>query len=457
MLGLVQSALLAGCFLFALALGEWRPAGGLVLTFAGLLVASLSVLLLTPRPVKPAGVPEALAVILLWWALVPLATGTAFAIGLEGYGAVDGWYEAVSCLSTSGQTAEARAMQDWPASLQLLRAVLHLMGALVSLVMVTSVFSALNLGGPGIHRTALFTLPEGDFFKAVPRVIIAAASYLLILLGFSTLLILATGVPLFRALAEAASVVSSGVVSPIGGVTPPASMLHALVLILTLGAVTAGLSVALDLRDKRPGRILRDPELFALLVIWATVATFLMVLGTRIVPAIGMPVSYLATSGLPFAAPRDLVPVPPAALILCALIGGSALSAAGGIKLARIVVLSVRAGLEADRLVFKGAVTSFRFRGRRQSPRVIIGVWVYLVAYSLTLLGGAFALALAGFDFTAALVAACGALSNTGPLVSSAVSPAEAPAQLVLIVLMLAGRLEVIALLPAFSASFWRS
>ena len=103
--------------------------------------------------------------------------------------------------------------------------------------------------------------------------------------------------------------------------------------------------------------------------------------------------------------------------VLPALIGGSALSAAGGVKIARLIVLSRRAGLEFRQLGYRRSVLGFRFRDREMDERSVIGVWVYLIAYILSVFLVMVGFAFTGLPLESSIRLAIGCLTNSGGLV----------------------------------------
>ena len=171
----------------------------------------------------------------------------------------------------------------------------------------------------------------------------------------------------------------------------------------------------------------------------------------------GLGLSYISTSGLPLSNPGLAESAPVTLLVIPALIGGSALSTAGGLKLARLALLLGRAGEEFARLGFRDSVVVMRYRGRILPDAAIVGVWVYLVAYITALGVLLLTTGMCNLSFDASVKTAVGWLSNTGSLVTLEDVYRPRLADIVGIFAMLLGRLEVIALIPAFSWGFWRT
>ncbi len=456
MLGLFQAAGLALTCTVALAYGEWRQLLALSLAFLFVSVTATSLLLLTPAPRRESRASDGLGVVILWWFLASISGALPFMFDAPAGAVLLVWHETVSCLTTTGHSVLPMAPEAWPVSLVVWRGFLHLSGAMASLVTAASVFAAINIGGPGIHRTILFTDPEGSFFDALARVIRAAALALGLLIALMTVLLAMSGISPGVALADAVSVATTGLVAPGRAGSAPLSALHSLILFAGLVVSTIGLALALEIRAARWRRILRDPETVSLAIILLAVIGALMAAGIRFDNSFGLAISLQSTAGLPLFPPQLISEVPLPILLLAPMVGGAALSTAGGVKLARLALLGARAGEEFARLGFRDSVVVMRYRDRVQKDGAVIGVWVYLVAYFIALFAIMLSLSMLAMSFDAVIVTSVGLLSNTGSLVWLPVSGQGGAGAAISCLAMLLGRLEVIALIPAFSPGFWR-
>lgn len=458
MLGLIMAACLLLTGAVAMAYREWIQLGAISIAFLIVGVISSSLLFLTSRPTRRDRPRDGLAVLVLWWLLASVAGAIPFIFDAPPGEVIRTLHESVSSLTTTGHTAlEMPPDAGWPVSLIVWRGMLHLQGALASLIATASIFAALNLGGPGIHRTVLFTIPEGSFFSALPRVVIAASVALFGLVGAVCLGLFIAGVPFGQALADAVSVATTGLVEPGRSARAAIGPTHGLILAMGLLISTIGLAVALQAMAGRWRRVLFDPEVVIFSGVVIVIGGLAVLAGLNAPEAGGWVLSQISTSGLPLSAARPEEVIPVTLLVLPALIGGAAVSTAGGIKLARLALLMARAGEEFSRLGYRDSVVVMRFRERDQPDAAIVGIWVYLVAYIACMAASLFGLSLAGIPFEPAVASAAGLLSNSGNLVD--LSGADRPnlAACVAMLAMLLGRLEVIALIPALSMGFWRS
>jgi len=455
---LVLGGIMVLPLLFALVYGETSQ----VMSFglAGLLSLMLGgmCLQLTSQPTRRSHVNDALAVAVLWCLGAPIPAALPFVFGTAEPSFLAGLHEAVSCLTTTGHSVIDLDGNDWPVSLLVWRGVLHCIGMVFSLVLAASVFAALSLGGPGVQRSVLFTVPDGSFFDAIPRVLRAVIAVCASLIGGTFAALLFAGIQPGQALSLAISVASTGLVDPAQSGQLVSGAPAIFVVFTGLVLATSGLAVLMNLSPKRLRFAAVDAELYLLLGLVGILGILAWLGGLDIFSAIGWAVSSLSTSGLSLGVPVSEVKsvLPITVLILPALIGGAALSTAGGIKLARIIILLRRAGQEFAQLGFQHSIVALRFRNRQQKQSSVLGVWVYLIAYIVAVSLVFVALSFLGEGFGTSMSIAVGAISNSGWLIELGEGSAVAK-HLVVTFAMILGRLEILALLPVLNPSFWRA
>ena len=451
------SGLFLICFLVALASGEtdqqmvFAGAGATIGGFGG------TVLLLTDKPKRRAHAKDGLAVAILFWVIGGLISCIPFFDYIGTPDLLGAFYESVSNLTTTGHSRVDPVLNPMSTSIFVWRALLHLIGAIASVSIAATVFSGLNLGGPGVHRNRFFSEPEGSFFDPVPRVVRIAA--ILILSGTVLLsaLLLAIGLAPRDALAGAVSAITTGMVDPSAATTGPSGgPLHSILLWFGLVAGTLGLVTIDGAGQGRARAILFDPETLAWVGTLVLITFLAFIAGLPLLESVGWATSSLATSGIALSDPQQFSRLPIVLLLFPVLIGGSALSAAGGFKLARLIILTRRVALEFVQLGYRGSVQHFKFRGRRQSERTVMGVWVYLVGYIVACTIGTLLLSATGLAFDDAIRAGIGSLSNAGHILVGMNAELSPLAQICAVLGMILGRLEVIALLPALNPTFWQ-
>ncbi len=146
------------------------------------------------------------------------------------------------------------------------------------------------------------------------------------------------------------------------------------------------------------------------------------------------------------------------ALMFC---GACAGSTGGGIKVSRIVIMLKSVGAEIRRYIHPRSVTRIKLDGKPVEDETKRGVSVYLLAYAAIFIASIIIISIDNFDFTTNFTAVTATINNIGPGLE-VVGPAGNYAsfswisKLVLIIDMLAGRLELYPILVLLSPSVWR-
>ena len=409
---------------------------------------------------------DALVFLFLFWVFLPFVTCIPFLL----LGAVPSlghaYFESVSAMTTTGaSTLEPELL---PKTLLLWRAILQWSGGCIVATLAVVILAALNLSGTGVHRSILFTLKKGELFSRLVSIgrVITLLYAIIAAICFAFLAIL--GTPVFDALCLALSAVSTGGLTPRSGALEGyVSNIGGIVLALTCLLGAANISVLWDILRRRNFAALREAVLdvehrgtfviVAVLIIIGFLYAGYMHLHTIVVESIFM----ATTAGFNFHV-IGIDVVPPSILIALVLIGGSALSTAGGIKIIRMLLLLRHLRTDIDRMSHPSRVMPVRFQGQVIEDKAFLSVWMYFFGYTLVFAMGIVALGASGIDFTYAVSACASALSNTGPLLG-ATYPEMAYADmnplslLILTIVMLLGRIEVLAVFAVISPALWRS
>ncbi|MEG0798278.1 MAG: TrkH family potassium uptake protein [Acidaminococcaceae bacterium] len=150
-------------------------------------------------------------------------------------------------------------------------------------------------------------------------------------------------------------------------------------------------------------------------------------------------------------------------LLLLMFVGGCTGSTAGGIKIARLVILFKLTWAELKRTIHPQMVTDIRMTGETVRPAMIAGISRFFFLYMFIFVFVTMTLSLVsnlGMFESIGIAAAC--LGNVGPAFDI-VSPISSYAQLnvagklVSCMAMLLGRVEIITLLVFLHPDFWRS
>ena len=148
-------------------------------------------------------------------------------------------------------------------------------------------------------------------------------------------------------------------------------------------------------------------------------------------------------------------------LLLLMILGASAGSTAGGMKISRVMILVKNAGRELRHILRPRSVNVTRLEGVALPEETVRSTSNYLVLYVLTFLAGALLLSVDGASAETTLTASLTCLSNVGPGLG-AVGPMgnfagfSALSKIVLSLEMLIGRLEILPMLIFFTPSTWK-
>jgi trk system potassium uptake protein len=463
---------LAGFWGAALLLGE-RPEGFALGTVVGLVLGlGLRWWGRSGAPALRHGEPtrrEALAALLVAWALVP-ALGALPFIGAGVLGPLDAYFESMSGFTTTGATVLTDFSIVGPV-LFMWRAFSQWIGGIGIIVLFVGLFPQLAIAG----RQLFFAEAPGPTEERLtPRLRHTAFALLGVYAALTAACAAAyafVGMTPYDAFAHAFTTMSAGGFSPHGRsfeFFAPALMWVAVVFM-----VFAGANFALLYRGfvGRMGSILRDVEFRAYLgVAVVTTVALAAVLSTGVEGyaaadawrhAAFQALSILTSTGYASADFGLWSERSQALLLVVAFIGGSAGSAAGGVKVARWVILVQHTSREVRRSLHPRAVLPVRMGTRVVPEDVLRSVAAFITLYVTLFAAATVALVLLGSDFVTAFSAAIACLGNIGPGLG-AVGPMEnfaglhPVAKALLTFCMYAGRLEVVTVFVLLTRGWWR-
>ncbi|MBQ0145960.1 MAG: TrkH family potassium uptake protein [Lachnospiraceae bacterium] len=148
-------------------------------------------------------------------------------------------------------------------------------------------------------------------------------------------------------------------------------------------------------------------------------------------------------------------------LVVLMFCGACAGSTGGGIKVSRIVIMLKSVKTEIQKYIHPRSVNRVKMDGKPVEEETRRGVSVYLLAYAAIFIFSILIISVDNFDFTTNFTAVTATFNNIGPGLG-VVGPAGNYAgyswlsKLVLIIDMLAGRLELYPILILFAPSVWR-
>lgn len=409
---------------------------------------------------------DALMLLILFWGIGPVLSALPYAVLVPDISAAGLYFEGMGAITTSG--ASGFLPSELPNSLHIWRALVQALGGIVVATFAIVILATLNLTGTGIHRSVLFTHQHEDLFA---RLMAIGRIVMFVYLGLAALacsVLLLSGASPVQAFCLALGGISTGGLSPSDLplariITPSGALVFALICLF--GAFN--LAVLWDVVRRRDVRsvlqIITNVEHRGLLVMIG-VLTLLSIfyLGwPNFLDSFIEAIFFVSTTGFDYNI-IALELIPPVILIAMALIGGSALSTAGGLKIIRLLLLFRHLETDLSRLTHPSRVYPVKFRGQHIRDISFLSIWMYFFGYTLLFGGGimAFAATELGFDNSVALSA--GMLSNMAPLLpftfaEISMTDLSDTQKMVASGLMFAGRVEVLAVLALISTKRWQN
>ncbi|NDP20321.1 MAG: TrkH family potassium uptake protein [Paludibacter sp.] len=148
-------------------------------------------------------------------------------------------------------------------------------------------------------------------------------------------------------------------------------------------------------------------------------------------------------------------------IIILMLIGSSAGSTAGGMKVIRVLLVFKYSYLEFKRIIHPNAIFPVRYNGHVLPEQIIARVLAFILLYFIIIFIGATFLSITGLGYLESFSGMITCLSDVGPGLGS-IGPANNYSHLpdvskwFLTFVMLVGRLEIFTVLLLFTPIFWK-
>ena len=437
-------------------------------TIGLLLTAFVSgAMLLSGRSARKAAAKEIelVLIIILFWSLLPWVASLPMTAASQVVGLSEAYFETVSALTTTGGT-----VMQYPeieaAPILLWRSLLGWIGGLWTLVFAVAVLAPMEVGGLSVTGSPLLQNGEqASLSERLGRPMRLIGPIYTGLTALGVIGVMAAGGGLFESFCIALSAISTtGFVTHSQGLaTQFTAFAHLIISTLSLiGALSAPALVLLGV-GKRMQSLGRDSELRLLagLIIGYALLSYLILDSLGFGAALLQAISLFTTAGFNYLPNTALQAWPVFWLMLPALFGGMAFSAAGGMKMMRAIILTKGVGNEVSKLAYPSSVQSLTLDGRRLEDPSFSAIWAYTSLFLLFLAGGLIIVGLFGIGLEDGWPIVVGALTNslsitTGLDLSVSFGQMSPYLQYFLTVLMIAGRIEILILMMLFTSSFWR-
>jgi len=404
------------------------------------------------------------------WAALSAFAALPFVFADLNLSYTDGFFEAMSGLTTTGATVIVGLDFAAP-GLLLWRALLQWIGGVGIVVTAIAVLPALQVGGMQMFRAEALEQNE----KVLPRAAQISSGIGAIYLGGTAIVAFGywiVGMNGFDAICHAMTTIATGGYSNYDasfGQFPTEGILT----VATIGMILGALPFIAYLKAIRISfkLLYEDPQIRGFLAI--SLAFVLFVLASRQWPDAHIGWTFIDTAfnvvsimtGTGYAT-DDFEAwgafATPTFLMLM-FIGGCAGSTSCAIKIFRFQVLFAAAQAQLRRLARPHRVATAQYGGKTLAQETIGSVMAFFFLYIVCFIALAIALGMTGVDGVTAVSGAASAISNVGPGLGPVIGPAGNYASLpgeakwLLSAGMLLGRLELFTVLILLMPRFWRS
>lgn len=379
----------------------------------------------------------------------------------------DAFFESVSGFTTTGASI-LTDIEILPKSVLFWRSLTHWIGGIGIIVLVIVIMPTLQMGSYN-----LFTFESSVQEKIQPKIksvgLRLLAIYLL-LTAAEIVLLMAGKMSLFESVCHSFGTVATGGFSPkntsIAGYSPYVQ--YVITIFMLLAGVNFVIHYYIFKRNFR--KIKENEELwFYLFVVFTITAIITVILYSNMEKPLEVSfrdsffqvVSIITCTGF---ASTDYLLWPPVAwtiIFFAMFLGGSTGSTAGGIKMARHLVLLKNVRRFFHQLCYPNAVIQLKLNKNVISDENNRNIITFITIYLMVFAAGTIALAFDGVDGKTASGAVATCMAGIGPGIGT-VGPASNFfhlsdfAKIVLSFLMILGRLEIFTLLMLFTPAFWR-
>ncbi len=468
--------ILAGAMLtpvaVAMAYGEPEQAVVFTLSAALTLFAGGALILATRGTAIVEGRTRDMTLIAMIWTILPIFSALPFFGGSTLNSLSGAYFEAVSGFTTTGATL-FQNLDEVPRSMIFWRALLQWLGGIATLITAGLMIDPSSRGGVQDMR---YLFPESG--RRALRVRQAIQDYVPLYSVFTLACFVAlnlAGIAPFDALCLAFSTLSTGGFMPRSGTLEvyQAPYLYGVIWIFMMIGATSFFAHRAVFTNLSFSRHRENRETIYLLTI-CFAGGLLLSLPMLFEPSadnngfianlsfnIFAISSLVTTTGfLPWNTAPASVVLPYTAVLMLCLMGGAMFSTAGGLKLMRVALLFKLSGRELAQLIHPHGITLVNIESISSDAKRFHLVWMLFAILLILLAVISLLVSLSGVRFDEALLAAAAALSNTGPVFdfqnTSGYAGLPENARLPLIVAMILGRIEFLAIIGMINISFWQ-
>ncbi len=403
------------------------------------------------------------------WFIVPLCGALPYVMSDTLPSFTDAMFESVSGFSTTGSSVIAD-LDDVPAGILVWRAMTQWIGGLGLVLLVVATMKQLQAGSLHLYDAEFSGTQQRKLHPHIAKSVSRMWQTYTLITIILILLLRAAGNTGIDSVCLALSTVSTG--GFMTSATGLSGYPNATLAIITLFMFLSGINVALlyNLFTLKWRQLRHSQEFIVYLSVFSIAVALCTLsfardwdLGRSFCYSMFHVASTVSTCGF-YTEPPAVWPFLPSAitflLILCGAMAGST---GGGLKLRRLMTLGLYLRNYFTRMLHHEAVFTIKIDSKVVPAEYVNKIFGFVFLYICFIIVGAFMLTLGGSSIADAFCMAAANISNLGPspLINSLGASLDYAALPVLskwtlMVLMLAGRLEIFALLAIFTPAYWR-
>ena len=381
----------------------------------------------------------------------------------------DAFFEVTSGFTTTGASVFSD-VESLPRGILFWRSLTHWLGGMGIIVLFIAILPTLGTTSSQLYKIEASGLDIDHGEMQIRKIARTLWLIYLTLTCISVVLLMIGKMPVFDALCHTFGAIATGGFSTkntsIGGYS--AYIQWVIIAVMFLGGINFSLYCYLTKKNWRLFWNDNELKVYAGIIVFSTPLFFLFLKnsGLSVHPfrdGVFQIMSMLTATGYS-STDFDLWPgALKMTLVLLMFIGGCAGSTSGGVKVVRTVI-SVKAGLRSVvQSMYSHAVIPVRFNSRALPEDLVRAVLTFVVLYIFLIVFGSFFLLLSepSCDMTTAITGSIACLSTVGPGLAK-VGPFQnyawisVPGKWMLSFLMIAGRLELYAMLALLVPATWR-
>jgi trk system potassium uptake protein TrkH len=405
---------------------------------------------------------EKVCTVLFSWISVPVLASLPLIVSAQEISLVDCFFEMTSALTTSGATT-ILDIKSFSEGVLLWRSLLQLIGGIGFIISCLCVFSNFLIPISFEHNNYSRNLSPLNLIK-----IISATYFIVATIG--SFILIGSGVSPIESISYSLDAISSGgaLISDVNYSAASPQILWTLSLLMFISGVSVtfiknlnsnGFSAFLDQQFIcYTSIVILGTAIFSIYIMSSSDAT----LWDSIQMALLTTTSSITTTGVSLRLSESFSPSIDAFLYVLNFCGGCSGSCTGGVKIFRWMITFLLLKSYLIRLVKVNAICVPTYAGRRLNEMDVTGLFSYFFCYIVFAVLASFALTFSDFDFGKAFNAVVTTINNNGPFFGlhkatvAEIAELSPFTKIILIISMIAGRIEFISFLMVLMKSFWK-